>query len=125
MPDHWHFIMITASDQIHSILRDLKSMIGRMVIDVWKRTTEGAELLEQIRRRTVAAYNWRWSLWQAGNWKVLTDSVDRIETQLDYIHRNPVRAGFVDNATDWKWSSANWYLNQSPCGIELDTDWSL
>lgn len=28
---------------------------------------------------------------------------------MRYIHLNPVRKGLVDRATDWKWSSAQWY----------------
>lgn len=28
---------------------------------------------------------------------------------LRYIHQNPVKAGVVDNAADWKWSSCQGY----------------
>jgi putative transposase len=28
---------------------------------------------------------------------------------IDYFHANPVRAGLVMRARDWKWSSARWY----------------
>ena len=30
--------------------------------------------------------------------------------KANYIHRNPVRAGIVENAEDYKWSSAGLYL---------------
>jgi putative transposase len=32
------------------------------------------------------------------------------QTKLNYIHQNPVRAGLVENAEDWKYSSARFYL---------------
>jgi putative transposase len=28
---------------------------------------------------------------------------------IEHIHRNPVRRGLVQRATDWQWSSARWY----------------
>jgi putative transposase len=35
---------------------------------------------------------------------------------INYIHHNPVRHGYVERWTDWRWSSAGEYLAQS--GIE-------
>lgn len=33
--------------------------------------------------------------------------------KLNYIHENPVRAGLVAKATDWRWSSARfWYMDE-------------
>ena len=37
-------------------------------------------------------------------------SPQAIEASLDYIHANPVKRGLCDRATDWKWSSARYYL---------------
>ncbi len=37
-----------------------------------------------------------------------------IEAAIDYIHLNPVRRGFVQQAVDWTWSSASWYLLNPP-----------
>jgi REP-associated tyrosine transposase len=37
-----------------------------------------------------------------------------IEAAIEYIHMNPVRRGLVKRAVDWKWSSASWYLLDSP-----------
>ena len=34
-----------------------------------------------------------------------------LEKMMEYIHLNPVRRGLVEQATDWKWSSANWYVS--------------
>ena len=38
---------------------------------------------------------------------------------IDYIHNNPVRRGLVQRATDWKWSSARWYVSDR---VDLDPD---
>jgi hypothetical protein len=34
---------------------------------------------------------------------------EKIAAQLDLMHQEPVKAGLVDNATDWVWSSARSY----------------
>lgn len=40
-----------------------------------------------------------------------------------YIHQNPVKAGIVKKAGDYKWSSHNCYLNEDNCFAKmLDTD---
>ncbi len=39
--------------------------------------------------------------------------------KLNYIHMNPVRAGLVDKAEDWNYSSARNYLYQ-PALMEID-----
>lgn len=40
-----------------------------------------------------------------------------------YIHQNPVKAGMVEKAADYKWSSYNCYLNDNSCFTKIvDTD---
>ena len=45
--------------------------------------------------------------WQNGNYPVLLYSPAVIEQKIDYIHENPVRAGFVGSAHEYWYSSAN------------------
>jgi len=35
------------------------------------------------------------------------------------MHMNPVRAGLVDRAVDWRWSSARWYIEQKSAGLPI------
>ncbi len=39
-------------------------------------------------------------------------SEKELNNQIDYIHYNPVKHGFVKNVKDWKYSSFHKYLNQ-------------
>jgi putative transposase len=41
------------------------------------------------------------------------------EQKLNYIHQNPIRAGFVEEAVHWKYSSAGFYYadKQSPVPV--------
>lgn len=40
--------------------------------------------------------------------------------KLDYMHLNPVRAGLVERATDWAWSSARYFEHGQPVGVPLE-----
>lgn len=42
-----------------------------------------------------------------------------------YIVLNPVRAGLVENAIDWRWSSFPAMIGNIPCPDFLSTDWLL
>ena len=46
-------------------------------------------------------------------------SQKKLEEKLAYMHLNPVRAGLVQQAVDWKWSSARWYEQRRSVGVPL------
>lgn len=48
----------------------------------------------------------RYQFWQHHNKPVELWSEKVIKQKVDYIHNNPVEAGFVTDAVDWKYSSA-------------------
>jgi putative transposase len=41
-------------------------------------------------------------------------SPEALEASIGYIHNNPVKRGLCRKATDWKWSSARYYLLARP-----------
>ncbi len=47
-------------------------------------------------------------------------SREKIEEKLTYMHQNPVRAGLVSRAVDWRWSSARWYDQRRTVGVKVD-----
>ncbi len=48
--------------------------------------------------------------WQEGAGYVRNLKSERaLLNSIDYLHNNPVRAGLVALAREWKWSSARWY----------------
>ncbi len=44
----------------------------------------------------------------------------KLEEKLRYMHENPVRAGLVERATDWRWSSARWYEWRMSVGVPIE-----
>ncbi len=50
-----------------------------------------------------------YKFWQVGNHAIEVFSENFIWDKINYIHNNPVRAGFVQNQWDWLYSSATNY----------------
>jgi hypothetical protein len=48
-----------------------------------------------------------------GSHPQLIDNREVLKQKLDYIHYNPVKRGYVDNPTDWRYSIARNYAGIS------------
>jgi putative transposase len=59
-----------------------------------------------------------WQLWQQHNKPLEILIIEMFYQKLDYIHRNPVEAGFVENEEEYLFSSARDFYNR-PGLIEL------
>lgn len=53
--------------------------------------------------------------WKHDNHPFFLYSNQMIEQKINYIHNNPIEAGFVNNIGEWRLSSAN---EQSPIKID-------
>ncbi len=58
--------------------------------------------------------------WQPKYYPFNLYSQQKAEEKLDYMHQNPVTAGLVERALDWKWSSARYYLLNEPSVVPLE-----
>ncbi|QDU41298.1 Transposase IS200 like protein [Maioricimonas rarisocia] len=59
-------------------------------------------------------------VWTPKYYAFQIDSSDKLEEKLTYMHMNPVRAGLVERAVDWPWSSARWYETRRSVGVPID-----
>ncbi|MBZ0271432.1 transposase [bacterium] len=82
-------------------------------------------LVEMIPPHLLAGVIWSWKsytakkinavlgrsgqVWQAEYWDRFIRNEAHFKNAVEYIHENPVKAGFVDRAEDWRWSSAALY----------------
>ena len=51
-------------------------------------------------------------IWQRRFWEHLIRDDDDLQRHLDYIHYNPIKHSFVMNASDWKYSSFDDYVQR-------------
>ncbi len=64
----------------------------------------------------------KYQFWQEGSHPQLIDGEAMLQQKLEYIHQNPVKRGYVDEAVHWRWSSARCYAGMDGM-VEVFTGW--
>lgn len=109
MTSHLH--MIADGESLSDILRDMKTYTSKGLIKLIK--TNEQESRKQWLLRMFGYYgthhpkNKFFKIWQDGNFPIALYSNYVINQKINYIHLNPVKAGIVDDATCFRYSSAN------------------
>jgi putative transposase len=110
MLDHVHAIVWFAeTEQLSSFMQKWKSRSSRKL----KRFVRG-ELREYAR-----SLDPKQPFWQPKYYPLNLYTEKKAREKLDYMHMNPVRAGLVEQACDWQWSSARYYEQGRPVGVPL------
>jgi putative transposase len=65
------------------------------------------QMMEEAGRQN--SNNRGFQLWQQDNHPIALSTEKIMHQKLDYLHDNPVEAGFVEEAEDWLYSSAKQY----------------
>lgn len=111
MPDHVHAIVWF--QQPGELSRFMKS---------WKQTSS-LKLKPKLRGlcpKFTATFSTKDPFWQAKYYPFNLYSQQKAKEKLNYMHLNPVKAGLVANAVDWKSSSARYYLLDEPSAVPLE-----
>ena len=111
MSNHLHMIVSSESDkQVSDIMRDFKKFTSKEIIKTLH------EDLQESRKEWILnrfAYAGKiekkiksFKFWQEGNCSQGIYLEQYFQQKLDYIHNNPVKAEIVNDADDYKFSSA-------------------
>jgi REP-associated tyrosine transposase len=112
MPDHFHMIVNPRDGRIKEFTGKLKSLSAKAIIQSaqgikFKLDSDG-ESHEVWQESFKAIPLWStWMIWQ----------------KINYIHANPVRAGLVKSAKDYRWSSFRAFHLGSEEPLAVDRDW--
>lgn len=58
-------------------------------------------------------------MWQPRYYGFNVYTEAKAREKLDYMHKNPVKAGLVEHPEDWPYSSARWYLLGRSVGLDM------
>jgi REP element-mobilizing transposase RayT len=111
MTNHIHLI-VKAKDgfELVGILRDFKKFTSRQLIKaIEDHPGESRKEWMLSKFRLAGAYNSnneKYQFWQQNNKPIELWSASVIQQKLDYIHMNPVEAGFVERPEEYLYSSA-------------------
>jgi putative transposase len=100
MPDHLHFIIWFNEDG--DLSRFMKSFKQTSSLRLKK-------LMRGLMPKYSATIPQTNPFWQPKYYPFNLFSERKAREKLDYMHMNPVRAGFVERAIDWEWSSARYF----------------
>lgn len=114
MTNHVHLIIGTESSlPLHGIIRDFKAFTSRRLREAIEENPQESRkkwlqwIMTNAGRRN--SNNDSWQLWQQDYHPIELFTYPVIKQKLDYIHQNPVEAGFVFQSEDWQYSSAGDY----------------
>ena len=110
MSNHVHLIMGTKDKLMQDILRDMKRHTSKIIIKAISGNIQESRrdwLLWFFERAGKGnPNNEQYQFWQQGNHPIELWSNEVIDQKLDYIHNNPVMAGWVDKPEHYLYSSA-------------------
>ena len=121
MLDHLH-LLTSRPSTTSDVLRVVKGLTAHRVIEYLKKN-DYASSLKKIEHQQ-RDRNYKHSLWQPEKNVFEIYSENMFMQKLNYIHQNPVRAGLVERAIDYRWSSARiWQgcpLEDEPLLVDKD-----
>jgi len=123
MPNHLHLVVNTnGNSELKDVIRDFKKFSAKKVINQIKNEPESRRewMLQQFEKAgRESSKHKSYKFWQAGNHAIELYNERFTWGKINYIHNNPVKAGFVNQAHEWKYSSASNYCNQESLLTEV------
>jgi REP element-mobilizing transposase RayT len=121
MPDHVHLVT-DGSRKISEVLRYLNGITARRVIDYLKENGFTGSLAKL--RQADKSRGYKYSLWEHHQNAMPLTGETTFMQRVNYIHQNPVRAGLVERAEDYLFSSARTWrrmpLENEPLSVDTD-----
>jgi REP element-mobilizing transposase RayT len=117
-----HIHLVASSDDIAKSMRHFKSYTAKEILKLLQKEN-ATTILEQLAfykkaHKTTATYQ----IWQEGIQPKLMQTDVMMISKINYIHENPVKRGYVDDAVHWRYSSARDYEGEQGL-IDVERFW--
>ena len=126
MTNHMHSILSAKNENLPDVLRDFKRHTASKIIKATHGSHESRNNWLLKRFEFASRKNSRdgfYQFWQHDNHAEVINTNKFFMQKLNYIHMNPVRAGWVDRPEDWLYSSMRNYAGKEGI-MEIDvSDW--
>lgn len=104
-----HLHMIIQSDDLDNSIKKFKSFTAKEILKLLH-THNVKTILDQLAfYKKAHKIDSKYQLWQEGSAPKLIQSDAMMIERINYIHNNPVKRGYVDEAKHWRYSSARDY----------------
>jgi putative transposase len=123
MTNHIHLIIGSKHNVLSDIVRDFKSFTSRQIRkEIINNPIESRKvwMLDLMEKHGLANdRNKDFQFWQQHNHPIELNTNEMLDQRLNYIHKNPVKAGFVEKEEEWLNSSAGDYYGIRKGKIDL------
>jgi REP element-mobilizing transposase RayT len=118
MSSHVHLVIGSSDVPLSDIMRDMKKFTAKNITEAIKSHPGESrkEWMLWMFEREGKRNNQRYQFWQQHNQPIELYTQPFFDQKLEYLHQNPVKAGFVQEAHHWSWSSARNYANRELIG---------
>jgi REP element-mobilizing transposase RayT len=116
MSNHIHLIIQSQDGKLSDLIRDFKKFTAKDILEKIQVVPESRKewMLERFKLAAEKhTRNKNYQFWQYGNHPEEIYTNKFMWSKLDYIHLNPVRAGLVEKASQYIYSSASNYINDT------------
>lgn len=121
MPNHVHFIVRSREDDpLKDVIRDFKANTARLIVRQYQ--VEGnQQALDFLAAAVKRPKKQQFKVWEDGYLAKDVFSPGFLRQKMAYIHNNPTQPQWqlVEQAEDYVWSSAGFYLLEEPALIPL------
>jgi len=115
MSNHVHIMARSSKNDLSGTIRDFKKYTSKKIVELIDLYDDGRkEWILRLFRHAAKRQNKKgdFQVWTHENHAIQVYGNSFIQSKVEYIHNNPVRAGIVRRAEDYKYSSAGNYAEQ-------------
>lgn len=113
MSNHVHILVRSGTGQLSNTVRDFKKFTSKKIVQciIEESTESRKEWMLRLFRHAAKRQNIDgiYQVWTHENHAIETTSNVFLESKIEYIHENPVKAGIVRKSQDYIYSSAPVY----------------
>ena len=103
-------------------MSSFKSYTARQIIEYYKQKKSQYVLQQLSFHKKLYKQDRTYQLWQEGSHPQEIQGIEMMRQKVEYIHNNPVKRGWVDLPTDWRYSSARNYAGVEGL-LDVEAEW--
>lgn len=116
MPNHFHAVLSQSEGRLSDVIRDMKKHTAKAIAA--KLEADGRITWLNAMRRA-AGHEGGVRVWDEAFHPEQVYSEQFCRQKLDYMHNNPVRAGYVSDPSEWTYSSAGLYYRDDESAVPV------
>jgi len=117
-----HLHIVVQSGDLPQSLRKFKSYTAKKLIELLQRNNVTTILDQLAFYKKAHKKTAEFQVWQEGYQPKLIQSEQMMRERIEYIHNNPIKRGYVDEAKHWRYSSARDYEGEAGL-LPVDRFW--